>query len=81
MSTLPESLTTAALLGTARSAPEFGALHTAGAAGELAGDPAATLLYQVPADSVQLAAYAPAHAFKASFDRPTPSGAVGDTHV
>ena len=44
MTALPESLTAAALLGTARSAPEFGALHTAGAAGELAGDPAATLL-------------------------------------
>lgn len=44
MTALPESLTTAALLGTARSAPEFDALHTADAAGELAGDPAATLL-------------------------------------
>ncbi|MGU3583829.1 DUF5691 domain-containing protein [Rhodococcus sp. C26F] len=44
MTALPESLTTAALLGTARSAPEFDALHTADAAGELAGDLAATLL-------------------------------------
>ena len=44
MTALPESLTTAALLGTARSAPEFDALHTADAAGELTGDPAATLL-------------------------------------
>lgn len=44
MTALSESLTTAALLGTARSAPEFDALHTADAAGELTGDPAATLL-------------------------------------
>ncbi|QOH57128.1 DUF5691 domain-containing protein [Rhodococcus rhodochrous] len=44
MTALPESLTTAALLGTARSAPEFDTLHTADAARELAGDPAATLL-------------------------------------
>lgn len=52
MTALPESLTAAALLGTARSAPEFGALHTAGAAGELAGDPAATLLAAADRKSV-----------------------------
>jgi hypothetical protein len=30
---------------------------------------------------VQFSEYAPAFAFKASFDRPIPSGAVGDTDV
>jgi hypothetical protein len=38
-------------------------------------------LYNVPAASVQFSEYAPAFAFKASFDRPIPSGAVGDTDV
>src|SRR5689334_1150278 len=38
-------------------------------------------LYGVPADSVQFYEYAPAFAFKASFERPTPSGAIGDTDV
>lgn len=38
-------------------------------------------LYGVPVASVQFYEYAPAFAFKASFDRPTPSGAVGDTDV
>jgi hypothetical protein len=38
-------------------------------------------LYKVPAASVQFSVYPPAFAFKASFDRPIPSGAVGDTDV
>ena len=38
-------------------------------------------LYGVPAEDVQFSEYAPAYAFKASFPRPTPSGAVGDTDV
>ena len=38
-------------------------------------------LYGVPAGSIQFSEYAPAFAFKASFDRPVPSGAVGDTDV
>ena len=38
-------------------------------------------LYNVPAGSVQFSEYPPAFAFKASFDRPVPSGAVGDTDV
>ena len=38
-------------------------------------------LYNVPADSVQFSVYPPAFAFKASFDRPIPSGAVGDSDV
>ncbi|WP_129976155.1 DUF5691 domain-containing protein [Rhodococcus sp. Q1] len=56
MTALPESLTTAALLGTARSAPEFDALHTADAAGRLAGDPAATLLAAVALEATFLTA-------------------------
>ena len=38
-------------------------------------------LYGVPVQSVQFYEYPPAFAFKASFERPTPSGAVGDTDV
>jgi hypothetical protein len=38
-------------------------------------------LYRVPARSVLLTEYPPAHAFKASFERRIPSGAVGDTDV
>jgi hypothetical protein len=38
-------------------------------------------LYHVPVDSIQFSEYAPAFAFKASFERPIPSGAVGDTDV
>jgi hypothetical protein len=38
-------------------------------------------LYNVPAESVQFSVYPPAFAFKASFERPVPSGAVGDTDV
>ncbi|MFX1757723.1 DUF5691 domain-containing protein [Rhodococcus sp. As11] len=56
MTALPESLTTAALLGAARSAPEFDALHTADAAGRLAGDPAATLLAAVALEATFLTA-------------------------
>ncbi|WP_016933835.1 DUF5691 domain-containing protein [Rhodococcus sp. R1101] len=56
MTALPESLTTTALLGTARSAPEFDALHTADAAGRLSGDPAATLLAAVALEATFLTA-------------------------
>jgi hypothetical protein len=38
-------------------------------------------LYRVPEQSIQFSEYPPAFAFKASFERPTPSGAVGDTDV
>ncbi len=38
-------------------------------------------LYNVPVDRIQFSEYAPAYAFKASFERPIPSGAVGDTDV
>ena len=38
-------------------------------------------LYRVPVDTIQFSEYAPAFAFKASFERPIPSGAVGDTDV
>jgi hypothetical protein len=38
-------------------------------------------LYGVPAQAVQFSEYPPAFAFKASFERPLPSGAVGDTDV
>ena len=38
-------------------------------------------LYGVPVHAIQFSEYPPAFAFKASFDRPIPSGAVGDTDV
>jgi hypothetical protein len=38
-------------------------------------------LYGVPVDSIQFTEYPPALAFKASFERPVASGAVGDTDV
>ncbi|MBS9371736.1 DUF5691 domain-containing protein [Rhodococcus sp. B50] len=58
---LPESLTTAALLGTARTLPEFGSLHTADAAAGLGGDPATTLLAAAALESTFLtAAHVPA---------------------
>lgn len=38
-------------------------------------------LYSVPAEHIQFTEYPPAFAFKASFERPIPSGAVGDTDV
>lgn len=38
-------------------------------------------LYNVPVGSIQFSEYPPAFAFKASFERPVPSGAVGDTDV
>jgi hypothetical protein len=38
-------------------------------------------LYNVPVNSIQFSEYPPAFAFKASFERPVPSGAVGDTDV
>lgn len=38
-------------------------------------------LYHVAAGSIQFSEYPPAFAFKASFERPVPSGAVGDTDV
>lgn len=38
-------------------------------------------LYGVPVEQIQFSEYRPALAFKASFDRPIPSGAVGDTDV
>ena len=55
---LPESLTTAALLGTARSVPEFGSLHTADSATELTGDPATALLAATALESTFLTAAA-----------------------
>lgn len=53
-----ESLATAALLGTARSAPVFGALHTADAAAALTGDPAQSLLAAAALESAFLTAAA-----------------------
>ncbi len=38
-------------------------------------------LYGVPVEAIEFSEYPPAFAFKASFDRPIPSGAVGDTDV
>jgi hypothetical protein len=38
-------------------------------------------LYGVPVERIQFTEYPPAYAFKASFERPIPSGAVGDTDV
>lgn len=38
-------------------------------------------LYHVPESAIQFSEYPPAFAFKASFDRPVPSGSVGDTDV
>ena len=38
-------------------------------------------LYRVPESAIQFTEYPPALAFKASFERPTPSGAIGDTDV
>lgn len=38
-------------------------------------------LYRVPVEDIQFSEYAPAYAFKASFPRPIPSGAVGDSDV
>ena len=54
--TVPESLTTAALLGTARSTPDFASLHTAEAAADLAGDHASALLAAVALESAFLTA-------------------------
>ncbi|MEU5842719.1 DUF5691 domain-containing protein [Rhodococcus sp. NPDC047139] len=53
---LPESLTTAGLLGTARSAPGFGSLHTAEGAAQLTGDPATALLGAAALESTFLTA-------------------------
>lgn len=38
-------------------------------------------LYGVPVERIQFSEYPPAFAFKASFDRPIPSGAIGDSDV
>ena len=38
-------------------------------------------LYDVPVEDIQFSVYPPAYAFKASFERPIASGAVGDTDV
>lgn len=55
-SPIPESLTAAALLGTARSVPDFGSLHTADAAARLAGDRPAALLAAAALESTFLTA-------------------------